>query len=141
MIIVEKTTVEHRLEQVLGIRPRHEQYDISIDDVFAAIGAPVVMVRDYEASTDDVDLAVRCELFRHWTPTDTLLVLSYLRRGFTAFRLPASELRAFVSSFCGQFGESFFNGDDVVVVSESSDSVWAFHHEGAWTRRHAPERS
>jgi hypothetical protein len=46
-----------------------------------------------------------------------------------AFELVDSELEDFVGSYEKRFGETFFNGD-VLVVALDAGKVWLLHHEG-----------
>jgi hypothetical protein len=114
-----------------------------------AIGtAPKSLTPDAVASLLDRLVWTRIELWEEYSDLDlakaigltsaalegSILVVTEVSfaRGLGAFMLPASQIERFVSAHCELFGESFFNGD-VIVLHASTARLWMFHHEGVFS--------
>ena len=123
-------SVRSRIAEVLKIEAPE------LGTTFDAIQSPVHRFLDYEKYDDDIVIGERCHLFDDWADDDKLLVETFFGppRGEDAFCIPAVELRRVVENYFELYGQMFFSGGDIFVVSMTTDSIWAFHHEGAWVR-------
>ena len=77
----------------------------------------------------DLDVWRRVHPFPTWISRVVIITdLSFMdERG--AFELVGSEIDDFVGTYEKRFGETFFNGD-VLVVAIEDRKVWLLHHEG-----------
>lgn len=125
---VEIARVQHVLEHILGSKPR----SVTPDAIGEILGSVEWKPAEGWDSQSDSVVASSSELFDAGFSSRLLVVTdvsSFPGRG--AFSVASEELPSFVSTYSTRYGESFFDGD-VIVVEELGKRIWIFHHEGVW---------
>jgi hypothetical protein len=132
---VEIVTWETALTDLRGFIPSAVDYS-SPDRLSAAADAMVgpsawQAIRGWE---DLPDLDILDQVYAGQPPlAGPVIVVTdhvFSSRGSPA-RLPAERLREFVAGYVGSAGESFFNGDVVILATEVG-RLTVFHHEGVF---------
>ena len=123
---VEVARVQQVLERILGGSLR----SVTPDAIGEMLG-PVDWkpVEGWDSQSDSI-VASTAGLFSAGFSSRLLVVTDvsfYPGRG--AFSVASEDLPSFVSTYSVRYGESFFDGD-AIVVEELGKRVWIFHHEG-----------
>jgi uncharacterized protein YjaG (DUF416 family) len=126
--VVELARAVEACERILGCRPTALTPDAIASTVKRVEWKPLP---GWESKSDS-EIAIRAGLFAIGL-SGPLLVAT--EAGFAkkrgAFVVDARDLGALVSQHLERCGESFFNGDAIVVEREGA-RIWLFHHEGQY---------
>jgi hypothetical protein len=116
-----------------------KQFDINFNNIDSILEHDAIYtneikwheLKDWE-NIDDIDILTYFEKLKSFRGMLYVVTEASYNKAFGPFELETSDLHTFALNHLDAFGESFFNGD-VIILSIDIKSVWIFHHEGVYS--------